>query len=224
VARVKVTHPAGVTPAVEALAAAIPHRHTNRWPFAHTPVPDDLLDHLRDAARWESAILAVAGPAARDTILGMARSADLLLRGRPGYRAELARWTGGAVHRDGVPGRAIGPWDALEAVPVRDFGEPRPGAAFEPYPTILVLATVGDRRSDWVRAGQALQRVLLAATWKGLATTPISQPVEVPSIRDVLSDPRRDRWAQMVIRLGYGRPAPATPRRSLSEVLQEVPG
>ena len=223
VARVSVTHPATVTPGVEALAAAIPHRHTNRWPFAHTSVPADVLDHLRDEARWESAVLAEAGPAARDAILSMARSADRLLHARPGYRDELTRWTGGGLRPDGVPGWAVGPWDALETVPIRDFAETspaaRPSEKFEPYPTILVLATVGDRRSDWVRTGQALQRVLLAATWKGLATTPISQPVEVPAVRRLLIDPSAGLTVQMVLRIGYGTRAGRTPRRPLPDVL-----
>lgn len=64
------THAAAVTPTVAALAAAIPLRRTNRWPFAGTVVPADILDELRDAARWESALLAEAGPDARDAILG----------------------------------------------------------------------------------------------------------------------------------------------------------
>ena len=227
VARVKVTHPATVTPGVEALAAAIAHRHTNRWPFAHTPVPADVLDRLRDEARWESAVLAEAGPDGRDAILSMVRSADRRLHARPGYRAELARWTGSGQRHDGVPGWAVGPWDALETVPIRDFAEmsplPRPTEQFEPYPTILVLATAGDRRSDWVRAGQALQRVLLAATWKGLAATPISQPVEVPAVRRLLIDPSAGLTVQMVLRIGYGTQAGRTPRRPLSDVLLPLP-
>ncbi|GIF01781.1 hypothetical protein Ari01nite_92450 [Paractinoplanes rishiriensis] len=64
VARVVVTHAAAVTATVEALAAAIVHRHTNRQPYAHTPVPPDVLDLLRDAARTEGAVLAVTNPAA----------------------------------------------------------------------------------------------------------------------------------------------------------------
>jgi nitroreductase len=90
---------------------------------------------------------------------------------------------------------------------------------FEPYPEILVLATIGDRRSDWVRAGQALQRVLLTATAKGLATTPISQPVEVPAVWRLLIDPRSGLTVQMVLRVGYGKAAGRTPRRPLTEVL-----
>ena len=87
------------------------------------------------------------------------------------------------------------------------------------HPTIMVLATDGDEVRQWLAAGQALQRVLLAATRDGLATTPISQPVEIPAIRELLTDTRSGRRAQMVIRVGYGRPAPVTPRRPLAEVL-----
>jgi nitroreductase len=224
VARVVVTHPVPVTPAVEALAAAIPHRHTNRRPFAHTAVPADVLDHLRDAAHQEGAVLAAATPAGRETILAMARSADRRLHARPGYRDELAHWTHDGNRHDGVPAHAAGPWDALEVVPIRDFAElspmPRPSERFEPYPTILVLATTGDRRADWLRAGQALQRVLLAATWEDLATTPISQPVEVPEVRRLLLDPGAGMWVQMVLRVGYGKPAGGTPRRPFAEVLR----
>jgi nitroreductase len=223
VARVNATRPAPVTPAAEALAAAVPHRHTNRWPFAQIPVPREALDRLHDAARREGAVLALANPAGRDAVLRLARLADQILRRRPGYRDELARWTVGRVRNDGVPLRAAGPWDALESVPMRDFSEAsvqqRTGETFEPYPTVLVLATEGDRRADWVRAGQALQRVLLTATWQDLATTPISQPVEVPAVRRLLIEPGSGLFAQMVVRVGYGRSAEETPRRSLSEVL-----
>jgi nitroreductase len=223
VARVRVTHAAAVTPTVATLAAAIPLRHTNRWPFAGTPVPADVLDELRDAARWESTLLAQAGPDARDAILRMARQADNRLQARPGYRAELACWAGGGVRHDGVAAWAVGPWDALETMPVRGFAElsgmPQSRRRFEPCPEVLVLATVGDRRSDRVRAGQALQRVLLTATAKGLATMPISQPVEVPAVRRLLIDSRSGLTVQMVLRVGYGRAAGRTPRRPLTEVL-----
>ena len=83
----------------------------------------------------------------------------------------------------------------------------------------MVLATAGDDRPAWLRAGQALQRVLLTATWHNLATTPISQPVEIPAIREQLTDTASGVWAQMVLRAGYGRPTVSTPRRPLSDVI-----
>jgi hypothetical protein len=215
VARVVAGRPVVVSPAVEALAEAVPHRHTNRRPFALTPVPAEALHHLVDAARREGAVLTVASPAGRDRIMAMAFEAGRRLRDRPGYRAELDRWTGYPPRHDGVPVWAVGPWDALEAVPVRDFGEfcglKRPVEPFEPYPTILVLSTDGDEQPDWLRAGQALQRVLLTATWQDLATTPISQPVEVPEVRKLLCDAATGLFPQMVLGSVTARPRVARP-------------
>ncbi|MEV0902218.1 nitroreductase [Actinoplanes sp. NPDC049802] len=217
-ARVTAGRPLAADPTTEALAAAIPYRHTNRWPFARVAVPDRVVEKLQDAAESEGAELTVADPAARDAILGLARVADQRLRERADYAAEISRWTGRAARHDGVPTWAYGPDDVLGVMPVRAAGmPPRPSAPFEPHPTVLVLATDGDTASDRLRAGQALQRVLLTATWLGLSATPISQPVEVPEIREQLTR----RPAQMVLRIGYGGVAGRTPRRPLSKVLVE---
>ncbi|GAB1692662.1 Acg family FMN-binding oxidoreductase [Krasilnikovia sp. M28-CT-15] len=225
VARVTAGRRAEPTPGVEALAAAIAHRHTNRWPFTRSVVPADAIEQLAEAARFEAATLTVAGAASRTAILGLAEAADRRLRAQGGYRAELTRWTlPGTGRRDGVPPSAIGPWSAMETLPIRDFGLLQPHLQrsverFEPYPTIMILATAGDSPRHWLQAGQALQRVLLTATRLHLATTPISQPVEIPDVREALTNTREGSWAQMILRVGYGPPATATPRRPLAEVL-----
>lgn len=221
VATVRAGRPGTPTAAIQALAASIPHRHTNRQPFARAAVPAAVLNDLVAAAHREGALLQVPPPVARQTILGLTRAAEQRLRARDGYRAELARWTTRRrVRGDGIPSGAYGPGDW----PLRDFGllQPRlsrPSGRFEPDPTLLVLSTRGDVPADWVRAGQALQRVLLAATWHHLATTPITQPLEIPELRERLTDVRRGVWAQMVLRVGYGAPVAATPRRLLADVL-----
>ncbi|GGN84399.1 NAD(P)H nitroreductase [Actinoplanes lobatus] len=221
VARVSAARPARLDKVTEALAAAIPHRHTNRGPFAQVPVPRQALSRLRDAAAQEGAILRVAEGESRDAVLEMARTADRWLRERPEYAREMRRWTGETYH-DGVPTWAAGPWDALGVIPVRDFSRLprllRPSEPYEPHPTILVLVTEGDTRLDWLRAGQALQRVLLTATWLGLAATPISQPVEVPTVRRILTGTPA-LPVQIVLRIGYGRTTGRTPRRAVTEVL-----
>ncbi|MEV6345191.1 nitroreductase [Actinoplanes sp. NPDC051851] len=230
VARIYAVHHAAPTAACEALAAAIPHRHTNRWPFANLAVPADALEQLISAAGWEGVRLRVAGATERDAILGLAQLAESMLHERPGYAEELSHWR--------IPPAARGPADALGIMPTRDFGPPRPadpprpagppcpaGSAgeggarlsrsFEPHPTILVLSTEGDTPADQVRAGQALQRVLLTATWLDLATAPISQPIEIPEIRARLGG----GYPQMVLRVGYGQPVGATPRRDVTDTL-----
>ncbi len=108
---------------------------------------------------------------------------------------------------------------------MRDFGRTRPvsgrdRAAFEQVPQLALLGTSGDARADWLRAGQALERVLLQATADGLATSMTSQPLEWPALRWTVRDPVAGMGhVQMVIRLGYGPQGPATPRRPVSEVL-----
>jgi nitroreductase len=226
VARVVPGRPVTPDGPLNLLAAAIPRRHTNRRPFARSVIPVSVIEELIAAAATEGATLGVAGPVARGAILSLVRTAEQQLRRQGIYRAELAEWTL-AVHgrRDGVPPQAFGPWDALEALPLRDFGLTQPGLRrsseyFEPYPTIVVLSTDGDTADRWLHAGQALQRVLLVATVRGLAATPMSQPLEIPALRELTTDTAAGRWAQVILRLGYAQPPTTpTPRRPLADVL-----
>jgi nitroreductase len=225
VARVSAGQPAQPTAALTALAAAIPRRHTNRRPFTRDVIPTAVLEEFAAAARSEGATLRVANAVGRNAILSLVRTAEERLRSQGTYRAELAQWTR-PVHgrRDGVPPQAFGPWDALEALPLRDFGltQPqlrRPIEEFEPYPTILVLSTDGDSKEQWVRSGQALQRVLLVLTVRHVAATPMSQPLEMPALRELVTDTPTDRWAQVILRVGYATATTPTPRRPLSDVL-----
>jgi nitroreductase len=226
IARVTLGRPAPSNPSLDALATAIPHRHTNRGPFARVAVPAAVIEALTAAARAEGAILHVANAVSRNAILGLVKAADQRLRAQGVYRAELAEWTRAARgRRDGVPARAFGPWDAMETLPLRDFGLTLPqlrrsSERFEPYPTIAVLSTDGDTTDHWLRAGQALQHVLLVATTYGLCATPMSQPLEIPDLRALVSDPAVGRWAQLILRLGYGQPTTPSARRPVAEVLQ----
>jgi nitroreductase len=212
--------------AVDSLAAAIPRRHTNRRPFAPAVIPVRVLEELRGAAWRERGTLSTADAVGRNAILSLVRTADQRFRAQGVYRAELAEWTRpGHGRGDGIPSSAFGPWDAMETLPLRDFGLTQPqlhraSERFEPYPTIAVLSTDGDTPTHWLRAGQALQRVLLAATVHGIATTPMSQPLEIPELRELLTDTAAGRWAQVILRLGYAQPSACTPRRPLADVLE----
>lgn len=210
---------------VRALAEAIPHRRTNRRPFTRVHVAAEILADLGAAAHTEGGRLDVAGEEQRQTILSLVRAAEQQLRTSPRYRAELTTWTSvQPQRRDGVPRAAIGPWDVMETLPLRDFGlthpmEPRRTARFEPDPTLVVLTTEGDGPEQWLRAGQALERLLLTATVRSLATTPMCQPLEIPELRRLLTDPRVPGYPQVILRVGYGRASPPTPRRPLPELL-----
>ena len=90
---------------------------------------------------------------------------------------------------------------------------------FESEPTIGVLYSATDTRRDWVLAGQALQRALLTATARGVSTTLMTQPMEIPSRRSLLTDPTLRLVPQVIVRFGYGPPTPATPRRPVADLI-----
>ncbi|MEV4535973.1 hypothetical protein AB0J82_19330 [Asanoa sp. NPDC049518] len=109
---------------------------------------------------------------------------------------------------------------------MRDFGlatgAPTATVAFEPEPNLLLLYTTGDTEADWLRAGVALERLLLTATVHGLAATALSQLMEIPRLRDLLADTARGMVVQTVLRIGYPvTPARPTPRRPVEETIAE---
>src|SRR6056297_284138 len=93
----------------------------------------------------------------------------------------------------------------------------------EESPLLVVLGTGSNHEPDWLRAGQALERVLLTATRAGLQASYLNQPVQVPSLRAELADVTSLRFPQIILRLGYPDTAldPA-PRRPVDEVLERV--
>jgi hypothetical protein len=213
-----------VTPQVRALADATPRRQTNRRPFGSTPIPEPILDELAAAARTESGTLMVIDPTTTAALLSVARTAERRRRADPRYRRELAEWTTSDHERtDGVPSTAFGPRPELAALPMRDFDlahtTDRRVARFEAHPTIAVLYTTGDTTRDWLCAGQALERVLLTATAHGLATTPLTQAIEVPELRQLLNASEQPAMVQSIVRFGYAGRVRQARRRPLADVL-----
>jgi hypothetical protein len=111
---------------------------------------------------------------------------------------------------------------------MRDFGAHRhldvlPARPFEKRPVIAVLTTVHDRRTHWLRAGQALEHVLLVATAHGLSASLLHQALEWPDLRAQLTPSLPDPRAhpQRLIRLGYGPEGPPSPHRSAQRVMDD---
>ncbi len=210
---------------VRALASAIDKRRTNRRPFRDIEVREEVLDQMRAAARVEGAFLAIADDIGRQSILALIRTANEWQVEDPAYIAELHDWTAlPAETGEGIPHRSFGPLDDASVLPMRDFGLGRPElprrvARFETAPTMAVLYSAGDTPMDWLRTGQAMERVLLTATVRGVSNTPMTAPTELPELRQLLTARDDLRAAQVILRLGYGDPCPPTPRRPLEDVV-----
>ncbi len=203
---------------------AVWQRRTNRLPFRDRLVPSSVIGRLADAAHLEGAVLRVYDdPAEVNRLLELLQAADRADRGDPARVAERQAWVGRHGTGDGIPTASLGPRPAAPAAAFRDLGHAvqtvRETATFEAAHTIAVLATHQDRPVDWIRAGQALQRVLLEATASGLAASFLNAPVEHDDLRWLVRNPVSGVGrTHMLLRLGYGEEVPPTPRRALDDV------
>ncbi|WP_084599560.1 Acg family FMN-binding oxidoreductase [Actinoplanes subtropicus] len=224
IARLTPGNPRPPTYAEAELYDAIPRRYSNRGPFWPAPVPAGVRRALLGAAADELAWLdLLVGATSLAAVSEIAYSADRVLRRDARYQAELAGWTHADRAPDGVPSRAGAPLpEPQDLLPQRLFTDRRrlPGRDYEPEPLVGVLGVAGDRPADQIRAGQAMQKVLLAATAAGLDTSMISQPIEVPAARDQLRRALgRAGSPQILLRFGYGTPGHPTQRRDVADVL-----
>jgi nitroreductase len=220
----------------------IRRRRTHRGAFGADPVSTSLLSTLRREAQYEGAELRIiADERARAALGALTEAAEHVQRSVPAYVAEAARWgpRSGAVRYDGVPESAYpsAPHRTEPHYPTRDLSRGRFCGADDPAEpghdlvtgVVAVLATPADLRTDWLRAGQALQRLLLRAAAEDVSAAFHTQALEVPELREFI----RGRFCggnhpQMLLRLGRGPTAPphaadppAGVRRPVSDVVTE---
>jgi nitroreductase len=224
------TRPA--TPEQRALLTAIPLRRTNRRPFSEVAIAPPERHALCRAALDEGCWLHIVDDHEQRT-----RLRDLAIRAHraqladPAIHSELERWTAVSADRvDGVPATAGGPLpEPHETWTLRDFARGHaparlPGKEFEEEPLLAVLSAHLHGPHADLQAGQAMQRVLLTATTRGLSASFLSEIIEVPHTRENL---RRlihgTRAPHVVLRIGYGHPLPPTPRRPVADLLDPRP-
>lgn len=197
---------------VEHEHAQIRRRHSHRGGFRPEPVPAGILTTLRHAAEKEGARIVQAVDAdVKGALAALTAAAEHVQRRTPAYATEIARWAPapGTSRRDGVqedsyPRRTP---PTAPHFPARDFARghgwgaepPGEGAAG----VVLLLVTPDDTPADWLRAGQALQRVLLRATEHDLAAAYHTQALQVPDLREFIRTQFcGDAHPQLLLRLG----------------------
>ena len=217
------------------LIAAVPHRHTHRGPFTPGEVSPRLLASLAiDAAAEGAELRYIEQPGVVSELAVLVNLAGAEQEGSPDISAETRRWVRpyGSQARDGVrePATVAG----MEPTPARfrqrEFGATvnadtstggQPAIADitgEPPAATAVLVTDGDTPDDWLRAGQALNRLLLRAATRWVFASLQSQPLESPRYRDRVRELLAlSGQPQMLLQFGRSNTALATPRRRQDE-------
>jgi nitroreductase len=211
-----------------ALAAAIMRRRTDRRRYSARPVSAADISLMGSRA-------ARAGVMLRN-VESLTRLSELVMQaanrhaGSYDYLTELSMWSGRYASQAGVPARSAPRLDSATVIPRRAFAGPALSEPSGPSPAhddavVLALGTRDDDNVARLRAGEATGAVLLTATALGLATCPITEPLEIKEIRDEVGADvfGTSGYPQMLLRIGWApidaEPLPATPRRPLSDVV-----
>lgn len=231
IARIQLGPKVPMTAREWALLTAVAHRHTHRGPFSPEPLPRGLLVGMqRDAVAEGASLVLLTRPGPLQQLARLVAMAERWQRENPVLRAERRRWTrpSDSAARDGVPASA---YPAMPVRPpgglaIRDFDLGRGwgqlvGGGSPPAMT-AVLTTRGDSRLEWLRAGQALHRLLLHGASRWVFASLHTQPLELAPLRGEL----RTRLAlpgapQVLMQLGRSETTQATARRPVSELLIE---
>jgi nitroreductase len=148
-----------------------------------------------------------------------------------GYLAELTAWSGRYGSVAGVPARNTPAPDPTAALPGRVFAGPALAQPPDVSPAddnsvILALGTETDDRLSRLRAGEATSMVLLTATAAGLASCPITEPLEIRQTREAVRTDvfGANGYPQMLLRVGWAPinadPLPSTARRELDDIVE----
>ncbi|MEU8925360.1 hypothetical protein AB0D10_31255 [Kitasatospora sp. NPDC048545] len=209
------------------LYPAIVKRHSSRHAFTNRDVPEAVVADLITAARDEGVTLTALEEHGVRQVLALTSEAEARIAADVTREAETRRWLRLEPSCDGIPLAALGSHDRDARVPMRSFtGHPphhvTPADRFEALPQLATLTTRFDGQTDWLRTGQAMERVWLLATVHGLRASVLHQAVEIPDTRWRLRDPAEGpAHVQLVLRLGYGTPGAASPRRPVEDVLDQ---
>lgn len=212
----------------QACLALLRSRRTDRRRFTSWPVPPHRLEHLAGLARDRGAQARVVEAQAERFRLWLlverareTRTADpraaVGLRSRAPCPQDLV--AAGVAQAASVPRARSGGTTGLRTrVPERGEDLRRADGA-------VVLGGASYDAAGWLRTGEALSSLWLAAWRADLSVVPLSQPIEVARTRAAIRDEVLTGafWPHLVVRvgwqaLGHDRLLP-TPRRPLGDVL-----
>jgi hypothetical protein len=212
-----------------ALAAAISRRRTDRRIYSACPIRASDIESMVALAARMGVILRKVD--AMDKLNKIVKQAVWDHATNHDYLVEVTMWSGRYGSRAGVPTRNTPEHDCSAPIPGRTFAGPGlaqpPGASpADDNAVILALGTEADDRLAQLRAGEATSAVLLTATAMGLASCPVTEPLEISKTRDAVRSNvfGTDGYPQMLLRVGWAPinadPLPQTPRRGLSRVVE----
>ncbi len=202
---------------------AITARRTHHGLYRDEPVASEVRQHLLDRCTAPGLrVDLLDDPAIRFRVVELNLHADEMEFADPAFRNELGHWVRqGVFGTPRLPSRLTG--FLLTRLNLGRVIGRRNAALLSSAPLVGLISTRTDDRVSQIRTGQALERLWLHATGIGLALQPMSQALEIPSLRAELGRviPASGWVPQQFLRIGYAMCPEKrhTPRRSVDQVL-----
>jgi len=219
------------------LYAAIPERQSTRRPYDGRVIPSADLRRLEGASRQDGVGFHLfTDPGRVERLIELVEEGNRRQFRDPAFVEELITWIRFNPRevenrQDGLTHAAMG----LPSIPrwlgrfvmrrlVTPGSQARSAArAIRSSAAMMLFTTDRDDPRGWVDLGRSFERVALTATVLDIKQAHMNMPCEVPALREEL---RRDldlgeAHPLLLLRIGYAKPMPRSPRRPLDQVLVE---
>ncbi|MEO8036587.1 MAG: hypothetical protein ABI837_19270 [Acidobacteriota bacterium] len=213
----------------KSLFHSIKLRHTNRMPFDEKTLDPAALSRVLDVVEEYPDTFHIVYRQDQQRAADLIAVADQLLMADAAYRSELAACLNTATGaEDGLTGDALGiPATIAAAAPFVlrhvDLGsvQARHDQKLTMSSAALVVVTADDDAISLLRAGEALEYLLLTITGAGLQYSFLNAPIQRAELRARVDQLSSSRFpAQLIVRIGHGQTlSGSSPRRPLDAVV-----
>lgn len=222
------------------LFRVISKRQSNRSLYNGESIPDSHIKLLTSAVDSSSTTLRIfqTGHEGAEQIIRLVKEATRIQFRNDDFVEELISWIRfskqeAVEEKDGLTSEAMG----FPSVPgwlgktiIRKFATPEGEAKkcekmIRSSPNLIVFIAGSKSKKDWVDLGRNFQRVSLIATKLGISHAHLNMPCEIESVKEKFSEflnLKKNEEPLLLIRLGYSKEMPKSPRRNLDEIIKNI--
>jgi hypothetical protein len=205
-------------------------RHTNRTKYENRSVDPSLLAGLSGCIDMPGYRIDIFTEQAKKNQLAdlLGRSHKIQL-GNKDFRKDLSKWIRANTEDawDGLPGYSFGytnfesyfgsfifgAFDTSTSRAQKEMGFMRSS------PAVAVLSSEKDDILSLLNQGIIFEKMFLKAAASDLRFDLFSQPIGIPELREEMAELLRVKYPQLLMRIGYAKPAKHTPRRLVENIL-----
>ena len=219
------------------LFQAISRRHTNRREYNKQQIPAADLKKIESVPMEEGVTaLMITDPIAIDQIIRLVREGNRIQMNDGAFMDEITSWirfsdSEEALHLDGLTSRAMGRSPApgwLGRLFMRIFVGAKSQSKTDEKnirssSALMVVISEKNDKKSWIDVGRSFERIALTLTTLEIENAHLNQPCEVPELKTQLQQHLAPGSVhpQLLLRIGYAKPLPRSPRRPYQQVLMK---